>query len=146
MLVQRGAQLLHLAVPLIFQRIIKEDQRAVLREVLQQRDQGIALTLVQLEDIHVLHRHQRVLGHHGHGLHRLGQRLHRQAFAIKMVVVELLKARRDQQLAHLLQIAAAEIRLLAVEDIHILQLLRLQIGLQLGKTFILCHVLLLREW
>ena len=146
MLVQRGAQLLHLAVPLVVQRVIDEDQRTVLRKVLQQCDQGVPLALVQLEKIHILHRDQRVLGHHGHGLHHLGQRLHRQALAAEVMVVELLEPRRDQQLPHLLQIPGPEIRLLAVKDIDILHLLRLQVGLQTGKALMFRHVRLLHEW
>ena len=145
-LVQRGAQLFHLAVPLILHGVVHKDQRAVLRKILQQRDQGIALPLIQLENVHVLHRHQSVLGHHGHRLHRFGQRLHRQTLSVEMVVVELLKPGGDQQLTHLLEITGAEIRLLTVKNIHVLQLLFLQVSFQTGKAFILRHILLLREW
>lgn len=80
------------------------------------------------------------------GLHHLGQRLHRQALAAEVMVVELLEPRRDQQLPHLLQIPGPEIRLLAVKDIDILHLLRLQVGLQTGKTLMFRHVRLLHEW
>ena len=151
MLVQRGAQLLHLAVPLVVQRVIDKDQRTVLREVLQQCSQlhqlyNVADLAWDIEKIHIFHRHQRVLGHHGHGLHHLGQRLHRQALAAEVMVVELLEPRRDQQLPHLLQIPGPEIRLLAVKDIDILHLLRLQVGLQTGKTLMFRHVRLLHEW
>ena len=72
--------------------------------------------------------------------------LNRQALAAEVMVVELLEPRRDQQLPHLLQIPGPEIRLLAVKDIDILHLLRLQVGLQTGKTLMFRHVRLLHEW
>ena len=114
-----GGELLQPAVPCVGDLAVEEHQRAVLREVLQQRDQRTALRLVQLEDVHIRHRDQRVLRHHGHRLRRLGDLLHGQPLASETVVVELLEARRHQMLLQFPDGLLHEVRLLAEEDIHV---------------------------
>ena len=136
-LVQRSAQLFHLAVPLIGQQIVYQHQRAVLRKVRQQGHQRRALLLIQPEDVQIRHHHHGVLGHHGHGLRHLCQFLHCQSLAGEPVVVELLEARRDQQPVQLLQIVAPQIRLLSVEQVYVLWGLCLQIRPQAIEAVVL---------
>ena len=118
-LVQGGAQLLHLPVPLVGQLFVQEDQRAVGWKVGQQIDQRRPLSLVQLEDVHVRDGDEGVLRHHGHGLCRLRQLLYRQALTGETVVVELLEARRDQQFLQPLRHGLEQMALLTVENIEI---------------------------
>ena len=143
-LVQGGAQLLHLPVPLVGQLLIQEDQRAVGWEVGQQIDQRRPLSLVQLEDVHVRDGDEGVLRHHGHGLCRLRQLLYRQALTGETVVVELLEARRDQQLLQPLRHGLEQIALLTVENIEISRYACLHGGPQrliaAAAALLFCHV------
>ena len=144
---QGGGELLQLGVGLIGYLPVQKHQRAVLREVLQQRHQRSPLGLVQLEQVHILHRDQGALRHHRHGLRRLDDLLHSQALACKPVIVELLKARRHKPCLQLRHRLLHQVRLLAVEYIDIPHGAALQRVVEFLITgglffFLLCHAIL----
>ena len=141
---QRRRQLLQPRILFIRYLPVQEHQRAVLREIPQQRRQRGALGLVQLEDVHIRHGDEGMLRHHGHGLHRLGHLLHRQPLAAEPVVVELLEARRHQQRLQLRHRLLHEVRLLSLENIDIPHAAGLHLPVQLlvaGELFVFlcCH-------
>ena len=90
MLIERRDELFHLAVALIGHEVIDENHRAVLRNIRDDLDERAARGHIELEDVQIRHRDERVLRHHGHGLHGLLQRLHRKPLAAETVVVDCL--------------------------------------------------------
>ena len=140
-----GGELLHLAVLFIGQLTVEKHQRTVFRKILQQRYQRGSLGFVQLEDVQVGDGDKGVLGHHGHGLHRLRQLLHRKALAGEAVVVEFLEPGGDKHGAELLHRLLHQIRLLPEENIDVGRAAALQRGAELIVAricffFLLCHV------
>jgi len=69
--------------------------------------------------------------------------LHRQALARNAVEIELLKARGDELLLHLLEIILAQVALLAAENVDLAERAGRQVGLEfliaLSGCFLLCH-------
>ena len=114
---QGGAELFIGLDRLVLQVLIHKHQAAVVRQVLQQGDEGLSLLLRQLEEIPVRHLHHGPLRHHGHGLHRLCQGLGRQPSALQAVEVEGLYPGGDQPLPQLGEVVFPQIALLAVEKI-----------------------------
>ena len=150
MLIERRDELFHLAVALIGHEVIDENHRAVLRNIRDDLDERAARGHIELEDVQIRHRDERVLRHHGHGLHGLLQRLHRKPLAAETVVVELLEPRRDKRLAHLVEIALPQVRLLSVKYIGVFERFRFQIRLQFvqsgafaDRALLCCHPALL---
>ena len=144
---QGGGELLQLGVGLIGYLPVQKHQRAVHREVPQQRHQRSPLGLVQLEQVHILHRDQGALRHHRHGLRRLDDLLHGQSFAREPVIVELLKARRHKPCLQFRHRLLHQVRLLAVEYIDIPHGAALQRVVEFLITgglffFLLCHAIL----
>ena len=82
-------QLSHLTVRLILYRIVYEHEADIVRQVLKNPAVLLSWPLGELEEIHVVHAHQRPLGHHRHGLHRVQKRLRRDTCCIKAVDVKL---------------------------------------------------------
>ena len=113
---------------LILNEIIHKHEAAVRRKVIEQRDERRALLLGELKKVTVRYHDERVLGHHRHRLDRLGKLLHRERFAAQAMVVELLKARRNELPFDLAKVVFAQVALLAVKDINLTDFSRAQVA------------------
>ena len=142
-LVERLVELFIRLARLILNEIIHKHEAAVRRKVIEQRDERRALLLGELEEVTVRYHDERALGHHRHRLGHLRQLLHRQALARDAVEIELLKARGDELLLHLLEIILAQVALLAAENVDLAERAGRQVGLEfliaLSGCFLLCH-------
>ena len=140
---KRGINLFVGLVRLILHQIVDEDQAAVFRKIVQQGDEPRPLLLAELIEVAVRDDDERALGHHRHRLGHLRQLLHRQALARDAVEIELLKARGDELLLHLLEIILAQVALLAAENVDLAERAGRQVGLEfliaLSGCFLLCH-------
>ena len=126
--VERLVELFIRLARLVLDKVVHEHKAAVRREIVEQRDERRALLLGQLEEVTVRHDDERALGHHRHRLDRLGKFLHRQRLAAQAVVVELLKARRDELLFDLAKVVFAQIAFLAVKDVDLTDIARAQVA------------------
>lgn len=79
----------HRAVDLKFHRVIDEQHAAVIRDIGQNGGILLPRALWLLEQVDVVYAHERPLGHHGHGVDRVSQRLRRAVVGGKAVEVKL---------------------------------------------------------
>lgn len=101
-----------------------------------------------LEQVDVVHAHERPLGHHGHGVDRVSQRLRRAVVGGKAVEVKLARRAVGEFFRGKLHIMAAQKRFLAADDIKAAERSGLQIrfeaALSLGSGVVrlfFCHLL-----
>jgi len=107
----------HLPVRFVLNRIVHEHHTAVIRQIGEDLPVLLARMLVLLEKVHVIHADQRAFGHHGHGLHRLGQGLRRQRVRVEAVKIEVARRATGELLRQKVKIMLAKIGLFAAEDI-----------------------------
>ena len=147
-LLDGGRQLFHRAVDLKFHRVIDEQHAAVIRDIGQNGGILLPRALRLLEQVDVVHAHERPLGHHGHGVDRVSQRLRRAVVGGKAVEVKLARRAVGEFFRGKLHIMAAQKRFLAADDIKAAERSGLQIrfeaALSLGSGVVrlfFCHLL-----
>ena len=136
MLFERIGELAHLPVRLILDRIVAEHETHIVRQIFKNAAVLLSCLLGELEQIHIVHAHQRPLRHHGHCLHRVQKRLRRNACAIEAVGVEFRGRSACQLFCQLREIVVPQERLLAAEDIEIPRGVILEVLLELPQGIV----------